>query len=181
MTPGSGPAAVAATGWGWRHAGRRAWAVSGLDLRIEAGERVLLLGASGSGKSTLVSGLAGLLHGQDSGESVGRLTVDGDAPHAARHRTGLVLQDPETQVVMNRAGDDVAFGPENHGVERAEIWRRVDECLAVVGFAYGRDRATSALSGGEKQRLALAGVLANRPGLLLLDEPTANLDPAGAR
>ncbi|MEP6853603.1 MAG: ATP-binding cassette domain-containing protein [bacterium] len=174
------PAAVTAQGWGWRHAGRRAWAVAGLDLAIEAGERVLLLGASGSGKSTLLAGLAGLLHGQDSGEAAGRLTIDGVAPSEARDRTGLLLQDPEAQLVMARAGDDVAFGPENHGVARPEIWRRVEEALAVVGFPYPRDRATAALSGGEKQRLALAGVLASRPGLLLLDEPTANLDPAAA-
>ncbi len=175
------PASVTARGWGWRHAGRRAWAVADLDLRIDAGERVLLLGASGSGKSTLVAGVAGLLQTQDSGESAGELLVDGMASHTARHRSGMVLQDPETQLVMGRAGDDVAFGPENYGVPREEIWRRVDDSLDVVGFGYGRARSTAALSGGEKQRLALAGVLANRPGLLLLDEPTANLDPAGAR
>ena len=81
---------------------------------------------------------------------------------------------------MGRAGDDVAFGLENRGVPAAEIWPRVDEALAAVGFPYGRDRPTAALSGGEQQRLALAGMLALRPGLLLLDEPTANLDPDGA-
>ena len=180
-TPGSRPARVVADGWGWRHAGRRAWAVSELSLRIEPGERVLLLGPSGSGKSTLLAGLAGLLHGQESGESRGALTVDGDAPHAARHRTGLVLQDPESQIVMSRAGDDVAFGPENHGLAAELIWPRVREALDLVGFPYPLDRPTAALSGGEKQRLALAGILANAPGLVLLDEPTANLDPAGAR
>ena len=81
---------------------------------------------------------------------------------------------------MARAGDDVAFGLENRGVAAGEIWPRVDEALHRVAFPYGRDRSTAALSGGEQQRLALAGVLALRPGLLLLDEPTANLDPAGA-
>jgi energy-coupling factor transport system ATP-binding protein len=81
---------------------------------------------------------------------------------------------------MARAGDDVAFGLENHGVPRDRIWQRVDAALAAVGFPYGRDRSTAALSGGEQQRLALAGVLALRPGLLLLDEPTAQLDPVGA-
>ena len=174
------PADVVARSWGWRHAGRRAWAVSDLDLRINPGERVLLLGASGSGKSTLLAGLAGLLHGQQSGESLGELRIDGLAPHAARHRSGLVLQDPETQLVMSRAGDDVAFGPENYGVPADQIWPRVRAALDVVGFSYPLDRPTAALSGGEKQRLALAGILANRPGLLLLDEPTANLDPDGA-
>jgi energy-coupling factor transporter ATP-binding protein EcfA2 len=174
------PAGIDARDWGWRHAGRRAWAVSELSLQIEPGERVLLLGASGSGKSTLLAGLAGLLHGQQSGESRGTLRVDGCEPHDARHRSGLVLQDPETQLVMSRAGDDVAFGPENYGVPTEQIWPRVSASLATVGFPYGRARLTAELSGGEKQRLALAGILANEPGLLLLDEPTANLDPAGA-
>lgn len=174
------PARVDARGWGWRHAGRRAWAVSELSLRIEPGQRVLLLGASGSGKSTLLAGLAGMLHAQQSGAARGTLTVDGRAPHDARLRSGLLLQDPETQLVMSRAGDDVAFGPENHGVPPEQIWPRVSASLATVGFPYGLERATAELSGGEKQRLALAGILANEPGLLLLDEPTANLDPSGA-
>lgn len=168
-----------AAGWGWRHGGRAAWAVRDLDLTIDPGERVLLLGASGAGKSTLLAGIAGILSGQDSGESAGTLDVDGVPAHQARHRSGLLLQDPDSQLVLPRAGDEVAFGPENYAVAPDEIWRRVDEALSTVGFPYGRDRLTQALSGGEKQRLALAGVLAVRPGLLLLDEPTANLDPAG--
>jgi energy-coupling factor transport system ATP-binding protein len=148
-----------------------------VDLRIDAGERVLLLGASGSGKSTLLCGLAGLLEG---GESEGELSVDGLAPRAARDRTGVVFQDPESSLVMARAGDEVAFGLENRCVPANEIWPRVDEALEMVGFGYGRDRPTDALSGGEQQRLALAAALALRPALLLLDEPTANLDPDGA-
>jgi energy-coupling factor transporter ATP-binding protein EcfA2 len=92
-----------------------------------------------------------------------------------------VLQDPETQLVMARAGDDVAFGLENHCVPTAEIWPRVHRALADVAFPYSDDRATAALSGGEKQRLAIAGIFVLRPRLLLLDEPTANLDPDGAR
>jgi energy-coupling factor transport system ATP-binding protein len=159
------------TGFGWRYAGRRHWAVRGVDLRIERGERVLLLGASGAGKSTLLAAAAGLL-AADSGEQEGTVAVDG--------RAGILFQDPQTQLVMARAGDDVAFGPENLGVPAAEIWPRVDRSLAAVGFRYGRDRSTGALSGGEQQRLALAGALALRPSILLLDEPTANLDPAGA-
>ena len=166
-------------GFGWRHAGRRAWAVRGVDLRVERGERVLLLGPSGAGKSTLLAALAGLLP-EDSGEQEGTIEVDGLAPHEARDRVGIVFQDPQAQLVMARSGDDVAFGLENRGVPAGEIWPRVDEALSRVGFPYHRDRPTAALSGGEQQRLALAGVLALRPGLLLLDEPTANLDPAGA-
>jgi energy-coupling factor transporter ATP-binding protein EcfA2 len=166
-------------GFGWRHAGRRAWAIRDVDLTIEHGERVLLLGPSGAGKSTLLAALAGLLP-EDSGEPAGRVLVDGLDPREARDRTGIVFQDPQTQLVMARSGDDVAFGLENRGVAPAEIWPRVSDALDRVGFPYPITRSTGALSGGEAQRLALAGVLALRPGLLLLDEPTANLDPAGA-
>jgi energy-coupling factor transport system ATP-binding protein len=170
---------VVLRGFGWRHAGRKAWAVRGVDLRIAHGERVLLLGPSGAGKSTLLAALAGLLP-EDSGESEGMVEIDGLDPRKAREQVGIVFQDPQTQLVMSRSGDDVAFGLENRGVPAAEIWPRVDEALHRVGFGYGRERPTAALSGGEQQRLALAGTLALRPGLLLLDEPTANLDPAGA-
>lgn len=171
---------VDAEDWGWRHAGRKDWAVSRLDLRIGPGERVLLLGASGAGKSTLIHALAGVL-GDDEGEEHGRLRVNGDDPRAIRGRTGLVLQDPDSQVILARVGDDVAFGCENLGIPRDEIWRRVHQSLEMVGLQLPLDHPTSNLSGGQKQRLALAGVLAMRPGLLLLDEPTANLDPDGVR
>ncbi|RKN19221.1 ABC transporter ATP-binding protein [Micromonospora musae] len=170
---------VTLRGFGWRHAGRKRWAVQGVDLRVERGERVLLLGPSGAGKSTLLAALAGLLP-EDSGEQSGTVEIDGLDPRKARERVGIVFQDPESQLVMARCGDDVAFGLENRGVPSDEIWPRVDEALHRVGFPYHRDRPTAALSGGEQQRLALAGALALRPGLLLLDEPTANLDPAGA-
>ncbi len=178
MTPP--PAAIEARGWGWRHAGRRDWAVRGLDLRIESGERVLLLGGSGAGKSTLLLGIAGLLDASGGGEQEGNLQVDGETPGVARERTGILFQDPEAQLVMGRAGDDVAFGLENRCLPTDAIWPRVDAALAAVDFRYGRQRSTNALSGGEQQRLALAGVLALRPALLLLDEPTANLDPGAA-
>ena len=173
------PARVDAQGWGWRHAGRAAWAVAELDIRIEPGERVLLLGASGSGKSTLLHGLAGVLGGDEEGESTGSLLIDGVPAAGARGRAGLVLQDPDSQVILARVGDDVAFGCENLGVPREQIWPRVHEALDAVGLNVPLDRPTKALSGGQKQRLALAGAVAMRPGLLLLDEPTANLDPLG--
>lgn len=173
------PVGVLARGWGWRHAGRRRWAVSNLDLEIEPGERVLLLGASGSGKSTLLRGLAGVLGDDEDGESAGELRVGGRPASNARGQAGLVLQDPDAQVILARVGDDVAFGCENLGVPRDEIWGRVRSALDQVGLDLALDRSTSALSGGQKQRLALAGALAMQPGLLLLDEPTANLDPAG--
>lgn len=185
--------AVRAQGWGWRYVTRKAWAVRDLDLVVEPGERVMLLGPSGSGKSTLLAGLAGLLDpgtpdDPGPGDEEGRLLVDGVPAVPARRRsagsglarTGLLLQDPLAQTVLARSGDDVAFGLENHAVAASQIWPRVDAALNAVHFPYGRDRPTSRLSGGERQRLALAGVLALRPGLLLLDEPTAMLDDDGA-
>ena len=172
-------ARVRARGWGWRHAGRKNAALSDVDLDIAPGERVLVLGPSGSGKSTLMGGLAGLLGGTEEGEATGSLTVDGVAPAEARGRVGLLMQDPEAQVVLARVGDDVAFGMENLGIPREEIWPRVEESLAAVGLSVPLDHSTTELSGGQKQRLALASILAMGPGLLLLDEPTANLDPSG--
>jgi energy-coupling factor transport system ATP-binding protein len=183
MTPGptspAAPAAVDAVGWGWRHASRLAWALQDVSFRIEPGERVLILGASGAGKSTLLQGLAGVLGGAEEGESAGSLLIDGAPAAATRGRAGLLLQDPDSQVILARVGDDVAFGCENLGVPRDRIWPRVEAALDAVGLDVPLDRPTKALSGGQKQRLALAGILAMRPGLVLLDEPTANLDPAG--
>ena len=179
MADGARPARIEARGWGLRHPGRREWALRGLDLVVEPGERVLVLGPSGSGKSTLLAAIAGLLDPAVV-ETEGELLVDGLDPRLTRDRSGLVFQDPESQIVMGRAGDDVAFGLENRCVPGDAIWPRVDAALAAVGFPYDRGRPTHALSGGELQRLVLAGTLALRPGLLLLDEPTANLDPDGA-
>jgi energy-coupling factor transport system ATP-binding protein len=173
------PAAVEARGWSWRYATRRKWAVRDASFRIAPGERVLLLGASGSGKSTLLHGLAGVLGADDEGEQTGELTVGGEPAARVRGRAGMVLQDPDSQAILARVGDDVAFGCENLGVPREEIWQRVRDALDAVGLEVALDRSTSALSGGQKQRLALAGVIAMRPGVILLDEPTANLDPAG--
>lgn len=175
----AGPAAVEAVSWGWRHASRLAWALRDVSFRIEPGERVLVLGASGAGKSTLLQGLAGVLGGDEEGESEGALLIDGRTAAATRGRAGLVLQDPDSQVILARVGDDVAFGCENLGVPRGEIWPRVSQALDAVGLDVPLDRPTKALSGGQKQRLALAGMLAMRPGVVLLDEPTANLDPDG--
>lgn len=176
----SAPVSVRARGWGWRFGGRSAPAVADLDLAIEPGERILLLGSSGSGKSTLLSALAGVL-GEDEGHATGELTLDGAPAAAQRGRVGLVLQDPENQVILERIGDDVAFGCENLGLAQDEIWSRVEDALDRVGLNLPLAHSTARLSGGQKQRLALAGVLAMRPGLILLDEPTANLDPQGVR
>ncbi len=173
------PVAVDVRGFGFRYAGRTEWALRDTDLRIEPGERVLLTGRSGSGKSTLLAAIAGLL-GPDAGDAEGSVRVDGRPALEARDRVGIVFQDPDSQLVMSRAGDDVAFGLENRGVRADQIWARVRAALDAVGFGYPLDRPTHALSGGEKQRLVLAGALVTEPGLLLLDEPTAQLDPEGA-
>ena len=174
------PAAVEASGWGWRHATRKDFALRAVDFTIRPGERVLLLGASGAGKSTMMAGLAGVLGGDEEGEQEGSLTIDGVDAREARGRVGLVLQDPDSQIILERLGDDAAFGCENLNVPREEIWQRVRESLDMVGLGgLELDRSTRHLSGGQRQRLALAGVLAMKPGLLLLDEPTANLDPEG--
>ena len=176
------PVGVEAKGWGWRHTTRKDFALRDVDLTIHPGEHVLLLGASGAGKSTLMAALAGVLGGPEEGDQEGSLAVDGIDPSVARGKVGLVLQDPDSQIILERVGDDAAFGCENLNVPRDEIWRRVRESLDLVGLdGIDLERSTRHLSGGQRQRLALAGVLAMRPGLLLLDEPTANLDPEGVR
>jgi len=154
------------------------------------GECLLVLGPSGSGKSTLALALAGLVPNELPGEWHGRLLVDAvdvagggldsSGLAASSGRVGLLFQDPERQLVMDRAEDDIAFGLENRGWPRDEMRARVPQVLADVGLGGFEGRRPSRLSGGEQQRLALAGVLASRPGLLVLDEPTANLDPEGA-
>ena len=175
---------IVADGWGWRYAGRATWAVHDLDLTIDDGERVLLLGPSGAGKSTLLFALAGVLGGDSDGTEQGRLLIDGQHPTHRVGQVGLVQQDPASQVVLARVGDDVAFGLENMGVPRESIWPRVRASLDEVGLGnLALDHPTNELSGGQQQRLVLAGALAMQgdegPGLLLLDEPTANLDPTG--
>ncbi len=179
---GTGVIGVSARDWGWRHASRKDFALRHVDFDIRPGERVLLLGASGAGKSTLMSGLAGVLGGDDEGEREGELLVGGVDARSTRGMCGLVLQDPDAQTILERVGDDVAFGCENLNLPKDEIWKRVRESLDIVGLDYmGFEHSTRKLSGGQRQRLALAGALAMHPGLLLLDEPTANLDPDGVR
>jgi energy-coupling factor transport system ATP-binding protein len=162
----------------WRPFGRREPVLAGISLRIEAGSRVLLAGPSGSGKSTLLRALAGVLTATETGDLTGSVLIDGS--RSAGSSVGLMMQDPADALVAGRVGRDVAFGPESFGMPRGQIWSRVRSALASVGFPYDEVHATSALSGGEMQRLALAGVLALTPRLVLLDEPTSMLDPPAA-
>ncbi len=160
----------------WRPAGRSTPVLSGLELAIEPGEKVLLAGASGSGKSTLLRAIAGLLLSNDVGDLHGTVRVDGRPPQEVPGSVGLLLQDPSAAVVARRVGRDVAFGLENVAVPRQEMPARVRRALDAAQFPYGERHSTSALSGGELQRLALAGSLALEPSVLLLDEPTSMLD-----
>jgi energy-coupling factor transport system ATP-binding protein len=160
-------------------------ALEGVSLRLEPGEVVALLGPSGSGKSTLLRALAGLVPHFHGGRFAGSVLVAGmdtrrSRPAVLAGTTAAVFQDPEDQVVMALVRNEVAFGLENLGVPSAEIWPRTDEALDAVGALHLAERRTSELSGGELQRVCLASALALRPRLLLLDEPTSQLDPAGA-
>lgn len=153
---------------------------------MAAGACLLVIGPSGSGKSTLALGLAGLVPRDLPGTWTGSLTVDGVETRdfgagALAARVGLVFQDPSRQIVMERVEDDVAFGLEGRGWAREAMHARVPEALRAVALDGAERQFARDLSGGQQQRLALAGVLAPRPGFLVLDEPTANLDPAAAR
>ena len=189
--PGVAPQPLRANGAGFTYAGADAPAFRDVELRVDPGQVLLIVGPSGSGKSTLARGLAGLLPSQIPGEwqgelRVGDIDVARDGVLGARPLTtldlgaGIVLQDPASQLVMERVGDDVAFGLENAAWPLAAMRERVPEALGWVGLNGFEDRRSSRLSGGEQQRVAIAGVLAMQPGLLVLDEPTASLDPAGA-
>ncbi len=154
----------------------------GVNLEIEEGTFVAILGHNGSGKSTLSKLFNGILLPTE-----GRVLVDGiDTTHEdkllqVRAAVGLVFQNPDNQIVANVVEDDVAFAPENLGVDPAEIRRRVDAALKTVGMYEYRLHAPHLLSGGQKQRVAIAGVLAMQPKCIVLDEPTAMLDPVGRR
>src|ERR1700690_3997339 len=165
--------AVRTRGLGYTHAGAAAPALAGVDLGLRRGECLLVLGPSGSGKTTLALALAGLLDARAGGHASGGGEVGGPG--------GVVFQGRGDQVVMERVEDDVAFALERLGLAREEMLRAVPLALATVGLAGFERRRSATLSGGEQQRLALAGAIAPGAPVLVLDEPTANLDPDGAR
>ncbi len=159
--------------------------LQGLTFTIQAGERILLLGTSGSGKSSLALVLNGLIPHSIEAELAGELAIFGHStaatpPAQLARRVGIVFQDPESQFCMLTVADEVAFGLENLGCPREQMDERIDAALARVGLANHRTARLDRLSGGQKQRVAVAATLAMDPSLLLLDEATANLDPAGA-
>ncbi len=158
--------------------------LSGIDLHIDDGEFVLLLGASGSGKSTLIQCLNGLVPKVAGGNLEGVIVVNGKdvrdyKVHQLASDVGIIFQNPDTQLFSLTVGKDVAFGPENLGMPKEEILRRVDLAMRIVGMEDMRDRFIFTLSGGEKQRVAIAGTLAMEPRVMVLDEPTSDLDPVG--
>ncbi|BBH68908.1 putative ABC transporter ATP-binding protein [Actinoplanes sp. OR16] len=159
-------------------------ALRGVDLTLAQGERVALLGPNGAGKTTLVLHLNGILHGGPGRVEISGLPVTpGDRAAIAeiRRRVGIVFQDPDDQLFMPTVAEDVAFGPANLGVRGAELDRRVDEALAAVGMSEHRDKVPHHLSFGQRRRVAVATVLAMKPEILVLDEPSSNLDPASRR
>ena len=163
----------------WHHPGRPEPVISGLNLTINPGEKVLLLGTSGAGKSTLLHAIAGVLHDDDGESAGGTITINGQAPAEARGTAGMMQQDPESSIVMATVGNDVAFGPENLRVPREEIWGRVTEALTAVGLNHlPLDHPSSALSGGQKQRLCIARALLKKPKILILDDSTSAVDTA---
>ncbi len=157
-------------------------ALDGVDLDVRQGEFVAVLGHNGSGKSTLARHLNVLLT-----PGSGTLWVDGKDVQDAdnlwdiRQNTGMVFQNPDNQIIASVVEEDVAFGPENIGVPTQEIWKRVEKSLKSVGMIQYREHSPNRLSGGQKQRIAIAGVMAMEPKCIVLDEPTAMLDPNGRK
>ncbi|MBF8290300.1 MAG: transporter ATP-binding protein [Chloroflexi bacterium] len=181
----AGPLPLRAEGVSFRYAGAARPALRDLQFRVDAGCVLLVVGPSGSGKSTVARAIAGLVPREFPGEwsgsiRVGDLDVSSATPADAAARVGILFQDPASQLVMDRAEDDVAFGLENRAWRLTSMRARVPEALAEAGLGGFERRRGTQLSGGEQQRLALAGVEAPFPSVLVLDEPTANLDPAGA-
>lgn len=157
-------------------------ALKGVSLDIKEGDFVAILGHNGSGKSTFAKLMNGILLPTDGTVYISKMRTD-DEEHLwdVRKTAGMVFQNPDNQIIGNIVEEDVGFGPENLGVPTDEIWRRVDQSLEAVGMTAYRLKSPNKLSGGQKQRVAIAGVMAMRPQCIILDEPTAMLDPNGRR
>lgn len=157
-------------------------AVDGVNLDIEAGDFVAILGHNGSGKSTLAKHLNALLHPTEGTIWVdGKDTAEGVNVWDIRQTAGMVFQNPDNQIIGQVVEEDVGFGPENLGIPTEEIWSRVEESLKAVGMYKYRKHSPNKLSGGQKQRVSIAGVIAMHPRCIILDEPTAMLDPNGRK
>ncbi|MCR4944877.1 MAG: energy-coupling factor transporter ATPase [Clostridium sp.] len=157
-------------------------AIKGIDLDVKKGEFLVVLGHNGSGKSTIAKHINALLQPSSGTVMVNELdTSNPESVWDIRSKAGMVFQNPDNQLVATIVEEDVAFGPENLGVEPTEIRRRVDESLERVGMSEYKRHAPHLLSGGQKQRVAIAGVLAMQPDCIVFDEPTAMLDPSGRR
>lgn len=158
------------------------YAINGVDLTVNKGEFLVVLGHNGSGKSTLAKHMNALLIPSDGYVYVDGLnTKDKDNVWDVRSKAGMVFQNPDNQMVATIVEEDVAFGPENLGVDPKEIRKRVDESLEKVGMSEYKRHAPHLLSGGQKQRVAIAGILAMQPECIIFDEPTAMLDPSGRK
>ena len=158
------------------------FALDGVSAHVETGEFLCILGGNGSGKSTLAKHLNALLV-PDKGqvEVCGMDTSEREYTYAIRQSAGMVFQNPDNQIIGTIVDEDVGFGPENMGVPTKEIWERVEKSLKAVGMWEYRSHSPNKLSGGQKQRVAIAGVVAMRPKCIVLDEPTAMLDPNGRK
>ncbi len=170
----------------FRYRSRPEPALRDISFTVGQGELLLIAGASGCGKTTLIRCINGLVPRSYKGDLEGQIALAGEATEGRSlaqisQHVGTVLQDPERQILGTKVYAEVAFGLENLGLPRTEIWERVNGALERLGISHLRDRETFSLSGGEKQKAALAGVLAMQPSLLLLDEPLASLDPASGR
>ena len=154
-------------------------ALAGIDFHVDEGEFVAILGSNGSGKTTLINLLVGLLKARSGEIMIGGRAIGELSAEELHQRVGLVFQNPNDQLFAATVEEDVAFGPRNLNLPEAEVQRRVTEALAAVAALPLRGRAIHHLSFGEQKRVSLAGVIAMRPAILILDEPTAGLDPAG--
>lgn len=157
-------------------------ALKGIDLEVKKGQFIAVIGPNGCGKSTFAKHINALLIPSEGSVFVEQIdTKDQTRVWDIRQKTGMVFQNPDNQIIASVVEEDVAFGPENIGVPTEEIWKRVDNALALTGMTAYREKSPNKLSGGQKQRVAIAGVMAMKPECIVLDEPTAMLDPEGRK